>query len=187
MAPLRHLKLLYKLYPAWKVIAEYRYALELAKKYQCRRVLDVGCGRGNLGKVLLEGHPYLQLYVGVDIYDIFMEVEDPRINFIVLDAKNPPLMNRFDCIFFVNSVFYIGLDSLEKYRNLGNLIAIVDIDPSYPHIWVVDRFESFFKGMRRSREGLITLLRNKGFDIIEEGGGATYYVVASCNRLLHRQ
>jgi len=171
----KHLRYLYSLYPPVKVVAEYSYSIKLAKKYSCRTVLDVGCGKGNLGKLLLKEFTP-DVYVGIDVEDIFRP-DGFNLSFVSADGRYPPVRPCFDCVFFVNSIFYMGLDALNNYRGMSKYIVIVDIDPRYPHIWLVDRLESLGKGMRLSRSELVKELTNFGFQVIEEGGGTTYYVV----------
>jgi len=171
----RYLKFLYALYPANKSFAEYRYAIRLAQKYRCRTVLDAGCGKGNLFKIFTEKLG-LDVYIGIDIENIF-RFNDSQALFVVADGRQPPLKACFDCVFFVNSLFYIGYNSLESYRGLSKYIIVVDIDPRYPHIWFVDMLESDFKGMRLSKDKLMKKLIDLGFEIVETGGRITYYVV----------
>jgi len=172
---MNYLRILYSLYPASKVLSEYRYAIKLAKKYRCKRVLDVGCGKGNLGRILLE-ETELETYIGVDVEDIARTTE-PNLLFIVADGRQPLLRCCFDCVFFVNSLFYIGYNSLFNYVRLSKYIIIIDIDPTYPHVWVADRLESGFKGFRMRKKHLINELSKAGFQIVEAGGFSTYYVV----------
>jgi len=171
----KYLKFLYTLYPASKLFAEYRYAVKLAQKYRCRSVLDIGCGRGNLFKIFIE-KLWLDVYIGIDIENIF-HFNDTRALFVVADGRQLPVRACFDCVFFVNSLFYIGCDVLESYRDLSRYIIIVDIDPRYPHIWFMDMLESGFKGMRLSKDELMKRLIDLGFKVIEIGGRITYYIV----------
>ena len=171
-----YLKFLYRLYPPWKGLAEYRVALELVEKYGCRSVLDVGCGRGNLGRLLSKYFPSVA-YVGIDVHNMFAGLNS--LDFVVADGRSPPMRCCFDCIFLVNSLFYMGVDTLDVYKGLGRVVIVIDIDPSYPHVWLVDMLESGFKGMRRRRVELISILRDRGFKVLDEGGKITYYVVAT--------
>jgi len=180
----RHLKFLYSIYPALPILSEYRYAANLVKKYKCRNVLDVGCGRGNLYKLLGMS---LDTYIGIDVVDMF-RFNGVNSMYVVADGRLLPLRSCFDCVLFVNSFFYIFHDdygSLNLYRGLSKYIVIVDIDPRYPHVWLTDMLESGFKGMRSPKSELVKKLKELGFDVIEAGGGSTYYVVLrnACNLL----
>lgn len=174
---LGYLSMIYRFWPASTLFPEYRIGLMLVEKYGCRSVLDVGCGSGNLGKILLK-HGVVDKYVGVDVVDIF-KVKDHRALFIKCDARNPPRFNEFfDCIFFINSIFYIGVDHLVKYIDYGKFIVIADIDPSIRYIYnkVMDLLEGRIRlPPDKLREKLVEL----GLEIIEEKHGAQYYIVAS--------
>jgi len=175
--------MLYRFYPSSKWLREYRLASIVGKKYKCEKVLDVGCGKGNLAKVL-SGGISLRQYVGVDIEDIAKSKAFNTL-FVVADGRNPPVGCCFDCTFFVNSIFYIGIDSLKSYAEISKYIIIIDIDPTYPHVWIVDRIESGFKGMRLSKKRLISKLAELGFHIVETGGSSTYYLVLDCGSNLY--
>lgn len=170
---LRLLGLLYRVYPPCRLLAEYRHALEAAERYKCRRVLDVGCGGGNLAGILLHHGP-TEFYVGLDVNNVFRRRGEA--SFILSDARWPPVRPRsFDCVFFVNSIFYIGLGALEEYTGIAKYVVIVDIDPSYPHVRVADWIEGLG---RPSRSKLVAQLSRK-YVIHEATGGATYRIVLS--------
>jgi len=171
-----HLRFIYRFYPALRLLPEYRHAAGIVERYGCRRVLDLGCGRGNLFRVL-EARGVRVVYVGVDL--LFAEPPgSPYALHVVGDARSPPVeVGGFDCALFVNSLFYIGLGVLESLRKPGLLVGVVDIDPSYPHVKLADLLESRLKGMRMTRKALVEHLKQRGFRVLEHGGMATYYVV----------
>lgn len=172
------MRYLYRFYPSTTHLGEYRHAISVCKKYKCRKVLDVGCGNGGLCKVLTRHG--VDVYVGIDINDVFRHYS-PRCTYIVSDARNPPLetdTKYFDCILFVNSIFYIGLQTIENYRRIGKYLVIIDIDPRYPHVWIADRLESRGRGMRIPRNKLVEILRQR-YTIHDTGGLITYYIVFS--------
>jgi len=179
-AVLWYLALLYRFWPASPHLPEYRVALNLARKYGCRTVLDVGCGRGNLGKLLIK-HGIARRYLGIDIVKLF-NVEDPRAVFVNADARDEAcVMGRFDCVFFVNSLFYIGFSHLFKYAELGDVVIVIDINPSSKYLAnkLVDILEG---GIRLNPVVVKRELERAGFRILEEKIGAQYYLVVGGGR-----
>ena len=173
----KYLEVIYKLYPPSKHISEYAIAIDVAKRYDCRSVLDVGCGAGNLFKVLADAIP-IERYVGIDVLDIF-NVRDLRVTFVRGDARCPPswlLEQRFDCVFFVNSLFYISVDVLEIYGELGRYLMVIDIDPRirYLHIYLANLLEG---GIRTTSMELEETVRRMGFKVVEKRSGMTYCFV----------
>jgi len=176
---LKHLRVLYSVYPAVGFLPEYRLAKQVVTRYSCRSVLDVGCGRGNLLRVLEKAGARVDLYVGVDISP-FSAPAAWNAQLVLCDARRLPVMtSRFDCVLFVNSVFYIGLDVLKALDPPRKVFAVIDVDPRRPHIRLVDLVESRLRGMRITKEGLLKWLSENNFSVVEHGGATTYYVVFS--------
>jgi len=176
-AVLWYLALLYRFWPASPRLPEYRVALTLAKKYNCRTVLDVGCGRGNLGKLLVK-HRIAYRYLGIDIVKLF-NVEDPRTVFVNADARDEVcVVGGFDCVFFVNSLFYIGFSHLFKYAELGDVLIVIDINPSSKYL--ANKLVDILEGRIRINPVVVRReLERAGFRILEEKIGAQYYLVVS--------
>ncbi|MEM1853536.1 MAG: class I SAM-dependent methyltransferase [Thermofilaceae archaeon] len=168
---------IYRFYPPLAWFPEYRLALEIAERFNCRRVLDVGCAAGNLF-VVLSTRGLVDEYVGLDKRNIF-RVRDPRARFIRCNARTPPpevAGGGFDCVFFVNSLFYIGADALKQYSMLGDVVAVIDIDPSKPHI----RFVSWLEGVRRmTLRELASYAEQLGLKVLMQVPGAQYALVVS--------
>lgn len=165
--------LLYRVYPALPWFSEYRLAVELAKRYACRSVLDVGCGKGNLFKVL-SSYGLVDRYVGIDKHNVF-NVRHPRARFIKHDARKPlNLGEHFDCTFFVNSIYYVGVSALSNFRNSSDVLIIIDIDPRKPHIFLASKVE----GVKRlSLSQLEKQVATMGFKVLSKRPGSTYALV----------
>lgn len=160
-----YLKLLYMFYPPWLSFPEYSLARAVAKRYGCREVLDVGCGYGNLFKILED---QLVTYVGIDIENTF-RIKNPKATFVVADALSPPpwiLSQRFDCVFFVNSLFYISTDALGLYGGLGEYVVVIDIEPKpiYLHAYLFDLLEG---GLRKTVDELVGVAEGMGFQVVD--------------------
>ncbi|MEM1694614.1 MAG: class I SAM-dependent methyltransferase [Ignisphaera sp.] len=173
----RYLGIIYRLYPPSRCIPEYALAVNVARKYNCRSVLDIGCGAGNLFKILADSVT-IERYVGIDVLDIF-RIKNPKVTFVKADAKHPPnwlLNQRFDCVFFINSLFYISVDVLKIYGELGRYLMVIDIDPRirYPHIYLLNLLEG---RIRTTSMKLEEIVRKMGFKIIEKRNGMTYCLV----------
>lgn len=170
---MRFINLVYRIYPALPWFAEYRLALEIAKKYNCRSFLDVGCGKGNLFKIL-DSHGLVDKYVCIDKYDMF-SVKSEKARFIKHDARIPlPLNEGFDCVFFVNSIFYMGLQVLNNFRRAGDIISIIDIDPKTPHVFMLSKVENL---KRLSLKELEHEVEAMGFKVLRKFKGTTYALV----------
>jgi len=175
-----YLALLYWFYPASRSLPEYRAAAYLVKRY-CSSVIDMGCGRGALYRVLGGG---VERYLCLDINRVFYR----GLEACQGDASRPPVREgAFDCAVYVNSLFYIAraaggvLGALSAAKDIGcRLAIIVDIDPSNPGVKLVDALERLG---RLSRRGLVKLLEAAGAEVLEQGGSTTYYVVAGIRGL----
>lgn len=165
--------LIYRIYPALPWMAEYRLAIEISKKYVCRSVLDVGCGYGNLFKIL-DSHGLVDRYVGIDKH-VVPRINNGKARFIKHDARHPLNLNEhFDCVFFVNSLFYIGIDAVSHFAGLGDITTVIDIDPSRPHIFMTSKLE---RVKRLPLNQLVNILESRGFKILSKKPGTTYAVV----------
>ncbi|MGC9072468.1 MAG: hypothetical protein ACP5HK_07270 [Acidilobus sp.] len=179
-----HLRLLYRLYPADPSLPEYRIALDVARRYGCRRVVDVGAARCNLGRLLLHEN-LVNLYVGLDLLDL-LSLRDPRALCVMADARSSPLRGHFDCAFFVNSLFYASLDTLHDYAKVADVLMVTDIEPTlrHPLNFIGDLAEG---RIRLTYRRLGESLESMGFKVLESRGGAQYYYVISGPRRTSRR
>lgn len=169
----RYLKFLYRLYPASPMIPEYAIAKKLANKYSCRRIIDVGCGRGSLAKIL-----DYDLYVGIDLNDDFIKA--PKALFIKADANNVAVSGQFDCAFFVNSLFYLSIEALQKYSRLARYLIVIDIEKSAKYL--PNLFIDFLEGNKRIGSAELRAKAEAiGLKAVEYGTGGQYYIVFTRN------
>lgn len=169
-----YLRLLYLLYPPLSLLPEYREALNIARRYSCGRVVELGSARCNLGRLLL-GRGLADLYVGVDL-DPPPRPWDPRAACVQADALSPPLAGTFDCAFFINSLFYIGLRALRAYLSLARVVVIIDIEPTPRYLlnYLGDAAEG---RIRMTYADLGRALAELGASVLESRRGAQYYYV----------
>jgi len=165
-----YLSALYRFYPARRSFEEYELSYLIQRRFNCRKILDLGCGRGNLAKILGS----LSLYVGIDLAEIF-EIEGER-EYVRGSMEALPIRDgkSFDCAFFVNSIFYSDWEaSMIEAGRVARRIVIIDIDKKYPHIWLLDAIE----GRIRKRPEEVKKRAEKKFRLIEEKGGTTFALV----------
>lgn len=175
---------LYRLYPASRKLPEYKIGEKLVEKYGCKKILDVGCGPGNFGKLLLEDG-IIDYYKCIDERDMF-RLKDPRAEFVKTDARKPSLDNeKYDCIVFMNSIFYIGIEHLEKYLNHTDKIIIIDVNKTlkHPENILLDIIEG---RIRKTPEETRKYLEKLGLEILEEGRSSHFYIVARKSGVLAR-
>ncbi|MGC9187336.1 MAG: class I SAM-dependent methyltransferase [Fervidicoccaceae archaeon] len=168
---LLYLSSIYRFYPASRSFDEYRIAEEIGKEMNCRKVLDLGCGKGNLGKIL--DPP--DLYLGLDLSEIF-EL-DGRRNYVKGSMELLPLRQDepFDCAFFINSVFYSDWKkSILEASRASRAMVLIDIDKKYPHIWLLDFLEG---SIRKRPHDIKEEMEKMGFETIVEKGGSTFALV----------
>jgi len=165
-----YLSVLYRFYPARRSFEEYELSYQIQRRFNCRKILDLGCGRGNLAKILGS----LSLYVGIDLAEIF-EIDGER-EYVMGSMEALPVRGgkSFDCAFFVNSIFYSDWEaSMIEAGRVARRIVIIDIDKKYPHIWLLDAIE----GRIRKRPEEVKGKAEGKFKLIEEKGGTTFALV----------
>ena len=91
---------------------------EILKKYNCKTVLDIGCGRGDLISYLKKKKISIR-YTGLDINDKFIDIAkklNPKNNFIFADFLKKDLSN-FDVI-FISGLFNLKMQNHKKWMKL---------------------------------------------------------------------
>jgi len=131
-----------------------------------------------MGKILLE-EGLIEHYVGIDLYDpkLFRLNGDPRARYIRADARTDVDPDeQFDCLFFVNSLIYIGVEHIPWYMKFARYGIVIDTTPSikYPHVFLVDLMEG---RARIHPKRLQEQLQLMGFKILEVKYGQQYYIV----------
>src|SRR5256712_12942550 len=91
-------------------LAEWR---GLARRLASRRILDLGCGAGRVGRALMEYDP-LREVVGVDVSRALLGNEDPPFAFVRADMRAIPLDEEFDLIVAANDPFAHLLEDADR-------------------------------------------------------------------------
>ena len=87
---------------------------EILKKHNCKTVLDIGCGRGDLISYLKKKKISIK-YTGLDINNKFIDIAkklNPKNNFIFADFLKKDLPN-FDVI-FISGLFNLKMQHHKK-------------------------------------------------------------------------
>src|SRR3989338_679461 len=75
---------------------EFQFYNKLLKKYKCKKILEIGCGTGNLAAFFLKSsYSYLGLDLSNEMLKIAREVE-PKAKFVQGDMRNIKIKYRFD-------------------------------------------------------------------------------------------
>ncbi len=97
---------------------EYKFYDKLLKKYKCKKILEIGCGSGNLAPFFLKGgYDYIGLDISNDMIKIAKEVE-PKAIFITGDMRNLMLNKKFDSILITGRSFTYLVQNREIMKTL---------------------------------------------------------------------
>ena len=84
---------------------EFKFYNRLLKRYKCKKILEIGCGSGNLATFFLKSK---YSYTGLDLFnemlDIAREVE-PKAKFIQGDMRNLKVNDKFDAVLVTGRSF----------------------------------------------------------------------------------
>ncbi len=84
---------------------QFRFFHKLLKKYNCKKILEIGCGTGNLASFFLKAHyDYTGLDLHKEMIDIANEVA-PKAKFEQGDMRNFELKQKFDAIIITGRSF----------------------------------------------------------------------------------
>ncbi len=84
---------------------EFMYYDKLLKKYKCKKILEMGCGSGNLAPFFLkEGYDYVGLDLFKEMIKIAKKVE-PKAKFLQGDMRNLKLYEKFDAVLITGRSF----------------------------------------------------------------------------------
>ena len=84
---------------------EFQFYNKLLKKYKCKKILEIGCGSGNLAPFFLKvGYDYIGLDLFKEMIKIAKEVE-PKAKFVQGDMRNLKLKDKFDAILITGRSF----------------------------------------------------------------------------------
>lgn len=84
---------------------EFKFYHKFLKKYKCRKILEIGCGSGNLASFFLKnGYNYVGLDLFNEMLKIAREVES-KAKFVQGDMNNLKLKDRFDAILITGRSF----------------------------------------------------------------------------------
>ena len=141
------------------------------------RILDVGCGPGNIARYLLKFYPSLQI-VGIDIAENMLEIARKHVptgEFYLLDARAISILNgQFDAVIAGFCIPYLNAseteqfldDASEKLNNKGLLyLSFVEGDPASPEV-KSNPLGSVKFYFHRERE-LQKELKTRGFKLIK--------------------
>ncbi len=105
---------------------EFKFYNNVLRKYNCKNVLEIGCGSGNLaGLFLKSGYSY----TGLDLFDEMLNIArkaEPKAMFIQGDMRNLKMKKKYDAIIVTGRSFtYMtkNQDVMKALRSMNNVLA----------------------------------------------------------------
>lgn len=87
---------------------EFSFYNSIMKKYDCHKILEIGCGSGMLARHLLKND---YEYMGLDLFNEMLEIARTEVNageFVQGDMRTLSFVNQFDCVLITGrSISYI--------------------------------------------------------------------------------
>ncbi|MBN1157517.1 class I SAM-dependent methyltransferase [Candidatus Woesearchaeota archaeon] len=84
---------------------DFQFYNRLLKKYKCKKILEIGCGSGNLTPLFLKaGYDYVGLDLFKEMIKIAKKVE-PKVKFIQGDMRKLNLKENFDAVLITGRSF----------------------------------------------------------------------------------
>ena len=84
---------------------EFQFYNKLLKKYKCKKILEIGCGSGNLAPFFLKSK---YNYTGLDLFNEMLKIArevEPKAKFIQGDMRNLKVNDKFDAIIITGRSF----------------------------------------------------------------------------------
>ena len=159
------------------------------------RVLDAGCGTGNLILDLWQLEPSAEL-VGIDMSDSMLEIacnkpgmQSARACFMQADASRMPFRDEsFDIILCLNAFhhFHEPLGDITRVLKQGGLLVLVDNSADGPlrRLWIrllkahFDEGEAAYHGKGQ----LVQLLERYGLNVVKQTRLLYFVLVTICRK-----
>ncbi len=116
---------------------EFKFYNRLLKKYRCKKILEIGCGSGNLAPFFLKAE---YNYTGLDLFNEMLRIArevEPKANFVQGDMRNIKIKDKFDAIIITGRSFaYITtnrdvmdtLKSVNKHLKKNGVVIFENFD-----------------------------------------------------------
>lgn len=153
---------------------QYKYVLNELQRLDFQKILDVGCGTGEILKSIKERYSFVQLY-GLDISEEMLKQANDKLKgtatLILGDAENITLeTNSFDLLLCTDSFYHYPNPQQaisEFYRVLkhGKFLLIADYWKPFPIRQIMNLFISY------SNEGDVKIYSKKEIiEFLKRGG-----------------